>query len=526
MYKDHFKLREMPFSIAPDPRYFFVSTPHRDALMHLRQAAKGRNGAILLTGDVGAGKTLVCRRMVDELAPTCDVAMIYNPKLTAIEMLESICIELEVRPLAESETVASLETAINQHLTRSAARGRQTILAIDEAQNIDAAVIEQLRRLMEVKHRANPLLQIILIGQPELNHLLELPENRDFNKSIASRHHLGPLSTGEMAAYVQHRLHVGGTTKTIVPRRLMRKLHRLSQGVPRLINLICDRAMLGATVLGKRTVTSRILGAAGQEVLGGRSAWLVWKRWTLASIGALTLVAASASLAVALRQLPNEDVPKMSADVEDWSVSDLDPLDPSDWPDGMSGSRSRAFAFKAIFSDWNAPFKFDVLPCDQDGGKALRCVQGKGDLHELRRLNTPAVLQLADRNGRDSFVALVGLRGNRAMLQLGSKRREVSVPSLEARWSGRFTLVWRAPPSMATSKGVSTEKPTLNWVRERLSTLSGTKPALDGSIKNDLRAFQTSEGLVPDGEPNLRTLVRLSMRSEPGAPFLESTCGK
>jgi len=524
MYKDHFRLRAMPFSIAPDPSYFYLSNQHRDALTLLRHALEHGGGVTMLTGEVGAGKTTVCRRLLDELPGHVDVTLIHNPRLTARELLLTVCQALHITEALEDSSPAELTRLVVQHVAKSSKAGRTPLLIIDEAQGLRSEVLEQMRVLVEADRCAS--LRIVLIGQPELNELLAEPQNARFNELITMRHHLGPLERGDVNGYVQLRLGVAGSRQQLFPRRLMPRLHRMSQGIPRVINLICDRALLGACVLGKQAVTGRILAEARAEALGHDAPTARWWRLAPKVLGGLGALVASACLAVVLRSPAGEPLPAVMPQASlDGSVTDLDPSDPSDWPDGMGGKNSEALAFAALLKRWNVPAT-EGPACGGRLKTGLKCVQGRDDLEDLRHLNTPAVLQLMDRHGRKMNVALVQVRRDQAVLQLGDTVRRVPISVLESQWTRQYTLLWRPPASLSGTVGVGTSGPPVDWIRDRIAGLKGLDAAslpttLDGALKTHLQAFQVVEGLRATGAGDLRTLVYLASRTEPDAPVLE-----
>ncbi|HMK56854.1 MAG TPA: AAA family ATPase [Dissulfurispiraceae bacterium] len=268
MYKDYFRLRDLPFSISPDPAYLYMSSQHREALAHLVYGVKSDSAFVLLTGEVGTGKTTVCRCMLEQLADNYDTAFILNPKLTEEELLASICEEIRIQYPIEAPTVKNLVDRINHHLLDSHAAGRRTLLIIDEAQNLSPSVLEQLRLLTNLETNRCKLLQIILIGQPELRKMLDKPELRQLSQRITARFHLDPLSKNDISHYVGHRLAVAGARRQLFTPAGMKKLYVLSGGVPRLINLICDRALLGTYSQGRTRVNKRTLNKAAREVLG------------------------------------------------------------------------------------------------------------------------------------------------------------------------------------------------------------------------------------------------------------------
>ncbi len=268
MYRDYFRLKDHPFSISPDPAYLYMSEKHREALAHLIYGVNADSAFILLTGEVGTGKTTISRCMIEQLPPDCDIAVVLNPKLTEVELLTSICNEIGINLPSDSTSVGVLVDRINRHLLDSHAAGRRTLLVIDEAQNLDPSVLEQLRLLTNLETNRCKLLQIVLIGQPELRDMLERPDLRQLNQRITARFHLEPLSKSEILDYVMHRLTIAGARRPLFHSSLIGTLHRLSKGIPRVVNLICDRALLGAYVEGRTRVDRKILLKAASEVTG------------------------------------------------------------------------------------------------------------------------------------------------------------------------------------------------------------------------------------------------------------------
>lgn len=293
MYIDHFGLSEAPFSIAPDPRYLFLSEKHREALAHLIYGVGDQGGFVLLSGEVGTGKTTICRCLLQQIPANADIAFIINPKQSVNQLLQSIFRELQIA-LEKGATSKDLIDHFNQYLLAAHGRGRNTILIIDEAQNLSADVLEQLRLLTNLETNEKKLLQLVLLGQPELNAMLDRPELRQLAQRITARYHLSPLSRKEATDYIEHRLSVAGCRSELFTPGAIRRVYRLSKGVPRLINLICDRALLGAYATGSPQVTAGIVSKAAAEVMASgprRSRWRpVW--WSLSM--ACVIVALSA----------------------------------------------------------------------------------------------------------------------------------------------------------------------------------------------------------------------------------------
>lgn len=294
MYEAYFGIGEDPFSITPDPRYLYMSGRHQEALAHLLFGLQQGGGFVQLTGEVGTGKTTLCRSLVEQVPEHVDLALILNPRQTPVELLASLCDELHVDYPEGTASIKTLVDHLNAHLLEAHARGRRTVLVIDEAQNLSPEVLEQVRLLTNLETATEKLLQILLIGQPELREVLARPELRQLAQRITARYHLTPLSADETGAYVRHRLAVAGLTPRLFTAGAVRQVHRLSGGVPRLINILCQRALLGAYAEEAERVDAKLVRRAEREVSGrggsgrGRAAL----GWTLAA-GLVLAVAAA-----------------------------------------------------------------------------------------------------------------------------------------------------------------------------------------------------------------------------------------
>ena len=293
MYSQHFGLTQDPFSIAPDPRYLFMSERHREALAHLLYGVAGPDransgigggtggGFVLLTGDIGTGKTTICRCFLEQIPQGCHVAYIFNPKLTVTELLQSICEEFHI-PLAPTPgnppTVKAYIDALNAFLLHSHANGQSCVLIIDEAQNLAPDVLEQLRLLTNLETSERKLLQIVLIGQPELRTMLERPELEQLAQRVIARFHLDALSQTETADDIAHRMAVAGHHGALpFDAAALQRIHQLARGVPRRINLLCGRALLGAWANGLHEVSRTVVDQAATEVFGDAHS----KKWSL-----------------------------------------------------------------------------------------------------------------------------------------------------------------------------------------------------------------------------------------------------
>ena len=268
MYNEYFGFKEAPFSIAPDPRYLYMTAQHREALAHLVYGLNSEGGCILLTGEVGTGKTTICRCLLEQIPAQANVALVLNPKVSEIELLETVCDELKISYPDLDNSVKTYTDRIYQFLIESNRKNEKTVLIIDEAQNLNSKVLEQLRLLTNLETNQRKLLQIIILGQPELLDILARTEMRQLAQRITARFHLQPLTRNEVKAYVSHRLAVAGQNIQLFPENSIKLLFKLSNGVPRLINILCDRALLGAYVESQHAVHPPIIKKAATEVFG------------------------------------------------------------------------------------------------------------------------------------------------------------------------------------------------------------------------------------------------------------------
>jgi len=267
MYKSYFGFDEAPFSITPDPKFIYMSQRHKDALAHLKYGLFETNGFVLLTGEVGTGKTALCRCLLEQLPETVDVAFVLNPKQTALELTANICDELHVKYPDETRSIKVLIDLLNEKLLDNHTQKRRTILIIDEAQNLSDEVLEQVRLLTNLETSKRKLLQILLVGQPELQDMLARPVMRQLTQRITARYHIAPLSQVETAAYIRHRMWIAGVQRPIFSNPAITKIYHLCNGTPRLINIICDRTLLGAYAKNSDTIDTKIVTQAAHEIL-------------------------------------------------------------------------------------------------------------------------------------------------------------------------------------------------------------------------------------------------------------------
>ncbi len=532
MYLSYFGLTEAPFSIAPDPRYLYMSQRHQEALAHLLYGVTGEGGFVLLTGEVGAGKTTVCRCLLEQIPESCDVAYIFNPKLTVEELLSTICAEFRIACPPGNTSIKVFVDHINEHLLDAHARGRHAVLIIDEAQNLSADVLEQMRLLTNLETNERKLLQIILIGQPELADMLARPELRQLAQRIVARYHLGPLSRQEVAAYVEHRLQVAGTQRQLFPAALISRLHRLSGGVPRVINVLCDRALLGAYAQSRDRVDRATLKQAAREVFPQSAR--PGNRLGRAFAAGLVLLAGGAAAVLLYQQgQPRPAAPPAMSSNAKTKTADHAARVPAgqalpavlEWPSDQPRSQSEALAYAAVFRAWGVDVQ-GADACRQAQGQGFRCRTARGGLDDLRELNRPAVLRLRDDQGHEFYAALTRLGPVSATFTVGTATRRVALGALAAQWTGDYSLPWRAPAVVQGTLRPGDKGPAVGWVIDHVARVQGRQPAAnadpvyDDDLTRQVKRFQLSHGLVPDGDVGPRTLIRLVSETDDAAPRL------
>lgn len=565
MYAKFFGLKHEPFSIAPDPRYLFMSDRHREALAHLLYGVGGGGGFVLLTGEIGAGKTTVCRCFLEQIPRRCNVAYIFNPKLTVQELLKSVCEEFRI-PYQHVgpgvETVKDYLDPLNEFLLKTHAVGQNNVLIIDEAQNLSPDVLEQLRLLTNLETTERKLLQIILIGQPELRTMLARPELEQLAQRVIARFHLDALSEAETAQYIRHRLAVAGLARgKLFDGAAVERIHQLTRGIPRRINLLCDRALLGAYAEGKSRVDRDIVDKAASEVFdltrvlapaqstaaGRMPAW----GWGLVASTTLLGVAGIATMAwvqhraiplaapaAEVAKAPSEPAAAAASKPEAAraAASAVSPAVAAASPATVPAATTVAppvpkvsAQLAALFSHkqsnerkawqelaqlWKLPAA-EGDPCEQAQQAQIHCFRSSRGINLIRQLNRPGILTLNDENGRAAYALLTGLSSQGATLSMGGTSQTVSLATLQQVWRGDFATFWRAPPGYAQSLVDGNAGPLVDGLATRLAMARGEpvtaeKHTYDAAFKAKVAAFQQAHGLRPDGVAGPTTFMQLN----------------
>lgn len=551
MYASFFGLNEKPFSITPDPRYLYLSRRHAEALAHLLYGITESGGFIQLTGEVGTGKTTVVRTLLEQLPEHAEVALVLNPRLSPEEFLLTICDELHIR-VPDRASPKSIVDALNEHLLAAHAAGRRVVLIVDEAQNLSADVLEQIRLLTNLETAKQKLLQIILIGQPELREVLARSDLRQLAQRITGRYHLEPLEPDELRSYVRHRLEVAGSRTEIFTPGALRALHQCSGGVPRLVNVVADRALLGAWSHEEPVVSSKMARKAASEVFGERI-----KRQARRAPAATIILLGLAGVAIAIlagivTTIVRErmDPPPVAASTEPVSrvvrqptvaavqpepiqpapaeptpaepVPQATPAAAAAEPLGIrlaSGELATGTdaAFAGLFARWGLEYRPEIGPaCDQAGANGLRCLLQRGTWGELAALNRPAILVLRDRDGREHQAVLNRLGDDGAELLAGDRAIVVPLGELLELWYGEYLLLWRPEAGDGRPLTLSSAGTDVLWLRRALADLRGT-PVLpansdiyDPGLESAVREFQRSRRIAVDGIAGAMTLITVN----------------
>ncbi len=546
MYYQYFGLTEAPFSIAVNPRYLFMSARHRDALAHLLYGVGTGGGFILLTGEVGTGKTTINRCLLEQLPHDTDIAIILNPALNAMELLATACDELGISYDADRHTLKTLTDSLHTYLLENHARGRKTVLLIDEAQHLDFDVLEQIRLLTNLETNSEKLLQIILIGQPELAQMLAQPQLRQLNQRITARYNLEPLNQEETGAYIHHRLQVAGMSadRIIFPPTVVRAIYKRTRGIPRVINVLCDRVLLGAYGRNKQRADMSMLRLAAQEVLGEESPRL----WSWLRPATLALVLAAMGGWWALQEYKQRDavvtfspvpqVPPASAIVEpelqvpvpaviepsvavvpelvavepdagELPQSAVEPQPESNWL--LEPMMAQAMLW-SLYTDAAPPA--DI--CRDGPAAGIACISRDAPTWDaLMEYGRPLLLEVVTADRFAASVLLLGIEGRQAWVAAERGVLLIQLGELGPQWSGRYRFLWHPPAEFERPLARGDSSAAVAQVANLFAQLDGQPQALSGqnfnaALEQRVRLFQREQGLDDDGLVGVQTLLKLN----------------
>jgi general secretion pathway protein A len=563
MYTQYFGLKENPFALSPDPRYLYLSQRHQDALAHLMYGITGGGGFVQLTGEVGTGKTMMIRAMLLRLPDTVDVALVLYPFLSVREFMIALCDDLHIKRPPDDSLKMLIDT-LNAFLLENHGKGRRTVLIVDEAHRLNREVLEQIRLLTNLETTKEKLLQIILVGQPELNSLLARPDMRQLAQRVTARYNLQALLSGETRAYVLHRCRVAGAETPLFSAFALYWVHWLTGGVPRLINILCDRALLAAYARSKTRVGAGLVRTAAREVETGvhtrpRGGWAMLL---------FAAVFATGAGVFGVWQLKPELVTRFTGTGPAESVADaasqngppvgLIPAGASGQPQpgapGTAGAASTSAApeapraptlagvladpglptdtdsaFSALFAQWGFDYAqfAGATGCERAAQAGLRCLFESGTWSNLRQLNRPAIIELVDDAGLRHHVLVVKLTGESATLLLAGQRYELPLVDVGRLWFGKFLALWSPPQFGERMVRRGMRGAAVAWVRDTLAhyglsrTTAPASDLFDSELEAQVKEFQRRHQLQDDGIVGKMTLVYLSSYSaSASAPVL------
>ncbi|HXY39534.1 MAG TPA: AAA family ATPase [Vicinamibacteria bacterium] len=526
MYESWFGFREKPFNLTPDPKYLYLSPKHAEAFAHLEFGRRERGGFILITGEVGTGKTTLARYFLAKLGPETRSAVVLYPALTAAELLRSILDDLHVE--TEGESLKDLVDALHGFLLEARRCERNVVLLIDEAQDLSAEVLEQVRLLSNLETATEKLIQIVLIGQSELREVLGRHELRQLAQRVTARYHLTALGLSDCGEYIRHRLAVaGGEGKVAFTGTALRQVHASSRGVPRLVNLVCDRALLAGYVAGARTITAAMVRQAAEEVRTERpSRSLRWRHGLVGSALATGLALAAFALAPRMARAPadgNHLVPAGSAAATPLGATPATAPAPSAAAATPAATPAAPpLAPRAAFLTFLRTAKSEASFAEASARVAAAWSGGRlahatlrTHLEQLRRLDLPAALELFHPSRRDTcFVALLGLDERAARVATGPGSLEtVPLAQLEPFWTREAVVWWPEDEALGGDR-----QRQADWARRLL----GAHGYGEDDLAAALRRFQTDAELVSDGVLGPRTRLALFAREDRRSPRLSA----
>ena len=552
IYQQYFALNCEPFSIVPDPGFLYPSSQHRQAVAHLKYGLDREGGFVLLTGEVGTGKTTLTRTLLKRMPAHVRVAYVLNSTLEVTDVLASICQELSIDLPKSSKTSLTKNCidALNSDLITAHAEGKKTLVVIEEAQNLTPEVLEILRLLSNLETATHKLLHILLVGQPELLETLAQKDQRQLNQRVVARFHLLPLAKSDVANYVNHRLHHAGANRAIFESAAMTRLFKLTKGVPRLINLICHHALLAAYATGAKTVSAKLVKNAAKEIFdtqivekNSSRKWLV----ALFIAGIFSLLIAErydssqlnnpveeAEIIVDVEPVIPEQVQPLIEVVESEEIL-MEPLMqaviPVSEPDVTQDSPAvLTNPFADLFAAWSIEVEplfseeevFALAEINNLGAEKLTYAENL----QLAAIDRPGIIWIKEDNGRLKSHLLMALDDESVLLKTDSGDRRESLQWFNERWNGAYLFLWHSPSDIKSLRLGDKDSIALDWVQSQLQLIdSNYLPFITGGnytevIRNRVLDFQTLQGIRADGVVGRQTIMRLNQLADPNIPRL------
>lgn len=562
MYLEHFGLKERPFSIAPDPRFLFMSGRYREALSHLIYGVQEGGGFVLLTGEVGTGKTTVCRCLLQQLPENTRLAFVLNPKLNSAELLATLCDEFNIEYPENCNSLKILTDKLSEYLLECYQKNLNAVVMIDEAQNLHSDVLEQIRLLTNLETNQKKLLQIILVGQPELQEKLAQRNLRQLAQRITARYHLQPLNLKETMAYLLHRVRIAGSKNNLFSRQAIEYLHLKTQGIPRLVNTVCDRALLAAANANKTKVDRALMIKAVNEILGedkrlsntektrGKLFKTVFISAGLAMIFILAFWLGKnwqpSPTKIQVKQVAPEQPVKIQNLSEDLKETDIS-VNHSKTNAPKTNNPQQTIlekllgnhvwdtnsrrSMKALLSLWQVeyPLFLDKDACQFAFDYALKCEQQTGNWQQLREYNRPAVLKFSAGINGEFWLLLKSLQGMQATFLIDGKETNLNISQLSSLWTGEFVFVWALPPGFTTGNKLNDQGEAVVWLIENLNALDPLNEnflektdIFSQAVEQRLINYQQSRGITADGILGMQSILKINEDTLDNIPLLKN----
>ncbi|MEE9412064.1 MAG: AAA family ATPase [Methylococcales bacterium] len=540
MYLEHFNFSSEPFSIVPDPRFLFLSKRHEEALAHLLYGLREGGGFVALTGEVGTGKTTLCHYLMEQLPDNVDLALVLNPKLSSLELISSLCDELGIKYPEKNTSIKIVVDALNNYLLDAHARGRRTVVLIDEAQNLNLDVLEQIRLLTNLETKETKLLQILLVGQPELNNLLNCKELRQLSQRITGRYHLIALTADETKDYILHRINKVGGESDLFSVGAISTLYSRSGGIPRLVNTIADRSLLGAYSKNERQVSAGLVNQAANEILHtGRQS--PWRAILLGMLLSLTMVVFG-RMTWNYRHYISEQIPMLfskakpattpknlaAATVTPHKKSDSGTTDqlipkkpvPKQLLSDVIKQQSLTLpeAFYRLFSIYGLSYQENNTAniCDLAKKKGYACLVDSANWRRILLFDRPVILELEISSGKKHHVVLKKVTDSQVQLDLGNDNDfTAELNHLVSLWNGNYVQLVKIPGKGKYILRQGDRASNVVKLRQMLASFNAksmvtkTPGLYDKALANLVIQFQAEKGLTADSVVGPKTWLFL-----------------
>lgn len=534
MYKDFFGFVELPFSIVPNSRYLYLSQRHKEAITHLQAGLGDGGGFAMLTGEVGTGKTTVAKAMLANLDENTKAGLILNPTFSSRDLLEAVCDEFKVT-YPQDATLKQLNQVIHEYLLSNHKSGWTTLLVIDEAQHLAADVLEQLRLLTNLETDSRKLLKVLLVGQPELQRLLQTTQLRQLAQRITGRYHLLPLDEKETADYITFRLHTAGGDKQLFDRSSTKLIAKYSHGIPRLINLICDKSLNMSYYKGNVVVDKQTVHQACEEVMQFQAEIyqqdkpirrsFEWPTWGSAAIGVCAAVGIGwavmqqmplkSTVSTAPVQVVQATVPQIAAPVVNEQLT-------NEQRNMLLEQKQSNLAVNELYKLWGYRASVRDNLCLSEPQSTMRCERKMATWPLLVQQNRPVILEL-NYQGQVGYVVLYAIGDDKVEVLNGSQRLRLPVSWLKPLWQGNIIELWQAP--LKDTLRLDMEGPAIDVLDQLLAQAVNEQPLgsdiYDGALKERVELFQRWQGIGVDGIAGQRTLERLQQSVQMDAPQLK-----